>query len=103
VTPFLGGFVDELAKHASALGALKRVGGFAVKNPLLALGGTATLVGTGLAARGGYREGLAGGEKPRYLHATKDSPSRAALINWNKKKRKKNVSRHYDEKKFKRS
>lgn len=112
---FRRGFADELVKLSGALGALKTVGRFAVKHPLLTIGAGATGVGSVLAAKSGYESGLRGGEKPRYLAASVDprtgdaQASRAAHINWHQlfshkpsKAQLKRISGNYDESKFKR-
>ena len=116
MNPFLQGFADELVKVAGPLGALKSVGGFAYKHPLLTIGGIGTGAATAMAAKAGYKRGLSGGEKPRYLAASVDprtgaaTPSRAALLNWHQlfghkpsKAQLKRLSGNYDESKFKRS
>lgn len=112
---FLHGFTDELTKVGSALGALKRVGKFSVKHPLIALTAAGTAAATGMAASGAYKQGLRGGEKPRYLAAAVDpnsgraAASPAAYTNFhelfNQKPRKgqlKRLHKDYDESKFKR-
>lgn len=107
---FLNGFSDELVKLGTALGALKGVGKFTMKHPLLSLGAGATIIGTGLAAREGYRRGRSG-EKARYLAATVDPisgrarASRTAYVPHGKlfkKLKTPGVSKHYKEKAFKR-
>ena len=108
---FLNGFEDELTKLGVAgLGALKSVGRFAYKHPLLTVGAGATVLGTGMAARQGYRSGMSGEGKERYLAAGIDPysgramPSGTAYKNYNAlfgKKEDKGISKHYKEKAFK--
>jgi hypothetical protein len=75
---FLTGFADELVKEAGVAGsAFKMVR----KHPIRSLIGASILGGTGMAASAGHKQGLRGGEKPRYLAASRNRPSRAALIN----------------------
>ena len=77
---FLSGFADELTKEAGVAGsAFKMVR----KHPIRSLIGASILGGTAMAASAGHKEGLRGGEKGRYLAATRDAPSRMALINSN--------------------
>jgi hypothetical protein len=115
MTPFIHGFADELTKVAGALGALKSVGKFTAKHPLLTFGAGATGIGTVLAAKKGYKSGLSGGEKARYLAASVDprtgnaQASPVAHVNWHhlfshkpSEKQLKRISGNYDEKKFKR-
>ncbi|MBP9824077.1 MAG: hypothetical protein KBF21_07635 [Thermoanaerobaculia bacterium] len=112
---FLAGFADELVKTAGIGGALKRVGKFTVKHPIVALSGATTVAATGLAASGAYKEGLQGGEKPRYLAASVDpntgeaETSPAAYTDFNQlfprrpeKGQLKRLHGDYDEAKFKR-
>lgn len=108
---FLVGFTDELVKVGGIGGALKSVGKFSVKHPMVAMLGASTLIGTAVAAKNAYREGLRGGEKGRYLAASLDGgPSEAAYTNYHPmfKNRKpahgalKRLHRNYDEAKFKR-
>jgi hypothetical protein len=75
---FMQGFGDELTKVA-VLGALKTVGRFAVKNPLIALGTIGTAGATAMAAREGYKRGRSGEQGPRYLKAQYDPISRQAM------------------------
>ncbi len=79
---FLNGFADELVKEAILGGALKSVGGFALKHPLIGLSGLMTVGATAAGAAGAYKEGLKGGERPRYLAASADAPSEAAYTNY---------------------
>lgn len=115
MTPFLVGFTDELVKTAALGGVLKRVGKFTIKHPLVALTAAGTIGATALAAKGGYQQGLQGGERPRYLGAQVDrnsgqaAASEAAYTNFhdmlNQRPRRgqlKRLHRHYDESKFKR-
>lgn len=103
---FLDGFSDELTKKAGVgKGALKLLG----KKPLLALTGGAALAGTGVAAARGYKRGLKGGEKGRYLAATPGRPSRAAYTNYHRffkhkpgRAEKRRLHYNYDEDTFKR-
>lgn len=95
----MGGFTDELAKTAgvgmSALKAIK-------KRPIRALLGASILGGTAMAASAGHKKGLRGGEKGKYLKATRSSPSRAALVDYHQlfkhkpsKKAVRRLSKHY--------
>lgn len=115
MNPFLAGFADELTKQAGALGVLKRVGKFSVKHPLIALTAAGTLGATALAAKSGYKSGLQGGDKPRYLAAQVDkntghaAASDAAYTNFHEmlsrrpaKGQLKRIHGDYDERKFKR-
>ena len=70
MNPFLRGFTHELIKTGSVL---KSVGRFAVKHPILSLSAGMTGLGTAVAAKNAYGEGIGGGEKPRYLNAAVDS------------------------------
>lgn len=112
---FTAGFGNELIKVAVGLGLLKGLGKTVIKHPLLTLGAGGTLLASGMGASQAYKEGLRGGEKPRYLEAGVDpisgqaTTSDAAYTNFNPlfrgKTPKKDVealSKHYDEKKFKR-
>lgn len=84
--PFFRGFADELAKTAGALGT---IGKMVTKHPMAALAVGTTALGTGAAAMSAYKQGLRGGEKPRYLAAGIDrysgqaQPSEASYINYN--------------------
>lgn len=112
---FRRGFAEELVKLGSAVGALKGVGRFAWKHPILTFGAGLTGVGSLMAAKSGYKRGLRGGEAPRYLAASVDprtgraQASRAAQINWHNffshkpsKAQLKRISGNYDKSKFKR-
>lgn len=112
---FLAGFKDELVKVAGIGGLAKGVGKFTVKHPLIALTAATTAVGTGMAATRGYKSGLQGGEKPRYLAASVDKrtgdaeTSPAAYTNFHQlfskkpsKGQLKRIHKDYDESKFKR-
>lgn len=112
---FLAGFCDELEKNAMIGRALKGVGRLAIKHPLLTLGAAGTAIATGSAAASAYKQGLRGGEKPRYLAAGIDpgsgqaGASEAAYTNFNNAfdrratpQEIKALSKHYDERKFKR-
>jgi hypothetical protein len=117
VTPFLRGFGDELVKCAGVLGALGGVGKLVAKHPLIAMTAGMTAIGTGMAARNAYKEGLQGGEKPRYLAASVDpgsgraQASDAAYTNYHplfaenetpKRGQLRRLSRHYHPNAFKR-
>lgn len=112
MTPFLNGFSDELVKVGVAgLGALKSMGKFTVKHPLLTLGAGATVAGTAMAARAGHKRGMSGDKGPRLLAAGVDPytgqamPSGTAYRNHNilfGKKKSKGVSKGYREKAFER-
>jgi hypothetical protein len=107
------GFALELLKVG---GPLKSIGKTVLKHPLTAALAIGTAATTGMAAAGAYKEGLRGGEKPRYLYAGVDPssgqivPSEAAYTNYHetigdRKPTPKQVaalSKHYNEKKFKR-
>lgn len=111
MNPFLHGFTDELVKTS---GALKSIGRFAVKHPLVTLTAAGTVATTGLSAGQAYRQGLRGGEKPRYLAAGVDrggnaTTSPAAYTNYHEmlerrpsSKEIKSLSKYYDPKKFRR-
>jgi hypothetical protein len=114
MNPFLTGFADELTKTA-VLGALKSVGKFTVKHPLVALTAAGTLATTALTAKSGYKRGLQGGERPRFLAAAVDkntghaAASDAAYTNFHEmlgrrlaKGQLKRIHGDYDERKFKR-
>ena len=110
MTPFLNGFGDELIKVGGVAGALASVGKGAVKHPLLALGAGTTLIGTGLATRAGYRQGMSGEGKPRFIAAGVNKytgeamPSDTAYTNFNtlfSNKKDKKVSKNYRENAFK--
>jgi hypothetical protein len=115
MTNFTQGFGDELVKIAVGLGALKTLGRFAVKHPLLTLGTVGTGYATMSAAKEGYKRGRRGGEGPRYLKAKYDpisrraTTSRAAYTNYNPlfkskptKKQLKRIHGKYKEEAFKR-
>jgi len=115
MNPFLAGFADELIKTGGVLGPLKSVGKFTIKHPLVALTAAGTLGATALAAKGGYKRGLQGGDKPRYLAAAVDknsghaAASDAAYTNFHEmlsrrptKGQLKRIHGDYDERKFKR-
>lgn len=114
MTPFLHGFGDELIKVSSALGVAKRVGRFAIKHPIITSAAAMTGVGSLMAAKGAYKTGLQGGEKPRYLAASVDRNGNAqasdvAYTNYHQlldrkpsKKQVEALSKHYDESKFRR-
>lgn len=76
---FLAGFADELTKEA---GVVKGVLGSLARHPIRTFMGGSILAGTASAAKAGYKSGLRGGEKGRYLQATRDNPGQAALINF---------------------
>lgn len=109
---FIRGFGDELTKLAIGVGALKAVGKFGLKHPVM-LGVPFVLGGTAMAAKRGYKTGRRGGEKARYLPANYDrlsrraTPSRAASVPYGQlfsrasSKEKKKLSKHYKEKAFK--
>lgn len=110
---FFSGFTDELTKTAAGL--LGSMGKTIMKHPMLALTGATTVAGTGMAAASGYRQGLRGGEKPRYLPAGinrftgEAEPSQASFINYNQlferkptRKQIKALSKHYRESAFRR-
>lgn len=81
MTPFHRGFTDELVKTA-LLGGLGSVAKLVARNPMTALGVATVAGGTGIAATRGFKEGLHGGEKGRYLSASKYGPSEAAYTNY---------------------
>jgi len=98
---FMAGFADELTKEAglitgagkAVLGAGKRLvtkskagGGreFAPGRAMTALMVAPILAGTAIAAKGGYESGLQGGERGRYLQATRDNPGEAAFTNYHR-------------------
>lgn len=74
---FIRGFGDELVK-AAAFGAIKGIGKFLVKNPLVGMGAATTLGATALAARQGYKRGRHGSETAQYLPAHYDPIARRA-------------------------
>lgn len=112
MTPFLQGFAEELVKTA---GALKTVGGLALKHPILALTAAGTIASTAGSAASAYKEGLKGGEKGKYLGAgiepytNRAAASPAAYTNYHQLFERKpsnrevhELSRFYDAKKFRR-
>lgn len=106
MSPFLQGFAGELSKVAGALGSIART---AIKHPMLTLSALGTAAATGLSASSAYKEGLRGGEKPRYLAAGKEGASPAAYANYNQlferpagRKQVRDLSKYYRESKFKR-
>jgi len=114
MTPFLEGFGDELTKLAAGLGALKSVGKFTMKHPLIALGAGTTGIATAAAYREAKKRGLQEGQRPRYLAAGVDPVSGQAYgsgaerVNWHhlfphkpSAKSVRALSANYDEKKFK--
>jgi len=112
MTPLHNGFVHELLKVG---GALKSIGKFVIKHPVLTATAIGTAGATGSSVVSAYKKGLRGGERPRYLYAGRDEhgrivPSEAAFTNYhnvigNQKptpKQVKALSKHYKENKFKR-
>ena len=81
MTPFLRGFVEELAltKVAGILGGAAK---FVAKHPMATLGGGAVLGMTGYQAVNAYRSGREEGSKPKYLAASANQPSDAAFTNY---------------------
>lgn len=81
MTPFLRGFVEELAltKVAGVLGGAAK---FVAKHPMATLGGGAVLGMTGYQALNAYRSGREEGSKPKYLSASPGQPSDAAYTNY---------------------
>lgn len=72
-------FSDEITKTAGAgMTALKAI----KKRPLRSLIGASILGGTAMAASEGHKKGLRGGEKGKYIKATRSAPSRAALLDY---------------------
>ena len=76
---FFAGFADELTKEA---GVAKGLFSVVKKHPIRSLIAGSILAGTASAAAGAHKSGLRGGEKGRYLQATRDNPGRAALTNY---------------------
>jgi hypothetical protein len=81
VTGVRHGFGDELIK-LSVLGALGGLGKLVARHPMQALGVGMLAGSTGVAGASGFAKGLRGGEKGRYLAASKHGPSQAAYINY---------------------
>lgn len=80
-------FIDELTKLGGIGGALSKVVGLAAKNPLKTLGVGMIVAPTAMAYHAASKQGLEGGEKPRYLAAGRDEsgrirPSEAAYVNY---------------------
>jgi hypothetical protein len=106
MTPFVAGFLDELEKCG---GVGKALLGTAVKHPLLTLGGLSVGGAAALSAAQGYKSGLKGGEKGKFLQAEKDKPSDAFFTNYHqlfehkpKPWQKERQSWNYNEQAFKR-
>jgi hypothetical protein len=105
---FLAGFADELTKEGGAITkalgiAAKPLTGTVKKYPIRSLLAGAILAGTATSAAAAHKGGLAGGEKGRYLAATRNNPGRAAFINYHKnfkhkptKKEVKRLSKYHD-------
>jgi hypothetical protein len=74
------GFVTELIKLGGLAGLggglLKKTVGLAAKHPLKALGVGMIVAPTALAYQNARKQGLEGGEKPRYLAAGRDESGR---------------------------
>lgn len=81
MSSFLEGFADELTKTA-VVG--KGVLNIVKKHPIRSLLAAGVLGSTAIAASSAHKSGLRGGEKGRYLAATRDRPSRAALTDYHK-------------------
>jgi hypothetical protein len=100
----LNGFADELVKVAGVGKSLFKV---VRKHPIASLMGASILASTGLAAHQGYKSGLHGAERGRFIRATRDSPSQAAFINYHQlfkhkpsQKEVERLSEHHREKTF---
>lgn len=76
---FMEGFADELTKSA---GVAKGVFKVVKKHPIRSLIAASIVGGTASAAANAHSSGLRGGEKGRYLQATRSNPGRAALTNY---------------------
>lgn len=106
MTAFLDGFGDELVKLGIGAGALKSIGKFTVKHPLMALSAPFVVGGTVMSAREGHRRGMSGEGRPRLLAAGVNKytgeamPSGTAFADYNKifgtQKTRKGVSKTYD-------
>lgn len=100
MSAFLDGFTDELTKTA----ALGSIVGAVARHPLRTL----TMGIPFYAGYAGFKKGRAGGQRPRYLAASRHGPSKAALINWSKrlglgkvpKKQVAALSRHHKPERF---
>lgn len=106
MSAFLKGFADELEKTAGLLGG---VGKTLIKHPIATLTGAGIAASAGTSAVRGYRSGLQGGEKARYLLAGKQGPSEAFYTNFHplfehklKPRQLRQLSERYREKDFKR-
>lgn len=105
---FLNGFVDEITKEAGIARSIASPAWKVLKkHPFLSLMGGSIVASTALSAAQARREGLRGGEKGRYLHATRDSPSRAAFTNYHQlfkhkpsKKQVARLSKHHKPSRF---
>lgn len=106
MSPFLAGFATELVKVSGLAGS---VGRFVVKHPMISATAALTAGATAASAGSAYKEGLRGGEKPRYLGASAEGPSEAAYANYNQlferpqtRRQVRELSKHYKESKFQR-
>ena len=78
MTPFVGGFAGELVEKRAFVGkALSAI----AKRPLSALVIGGAGLTAGMAAHEGFKAGL-GGDRPRYLQASRYGPSAAFYTNY---------------------